>query len=85
MTPSGANLVHWGIMWIFLIFEGNKISQVMVMVPGSEYSVIANTPEDAMQEWIDVYGDDEAEMLKFYNIEPLQLRVDIVPKIVPIK
>lgn len=57
----------------------------MVTVPGSEYSVIANTPEDAMQEWIDIYGDDEAEFLKFYTIEPLQLEVKITPLVVPIK
>jgi hypothetical protein len=61
------------------------MSQVMVTVPDSEYSIIADTPENAMQEWLDVYGDHEAHELVFYTIEPLQLRVDLTPKVVPIK
>ncbi len=61
------------------------MSLVMATVPGAEYSVIANTPEDAMREWIGMYGDSEAEELNFYSIEPLQLRVDVTPQVVPIK
>ena len=61
------------------------MSLIMATVPGSGCHVTSSNPQDAMQEWVDVYGDSEAEELKFYSIELLELRVDVTTRIVPIK